>query len=434
VDRVTTQASADKATATDKRRELRDSKVPGLSLIVQPTGSKSWVLRYRFNTIRRKHTLASFDKVSSVADARELARAALLDIARGNDPAKMRTDARERANDKSDTFAAKVPEFLNKYVRKKRKPSKKTTAERARMLGVVRKGDDWEPRAKGLTVKWGEKKVSEITQEMVCAHVESIAETHPIKANRTLAALHVFFKWTKVSVNPAKGIEPPGEESVGERILLTGAKYDPTELRWFWHATLKDKAFGPLFRMLLLTAQRRGEVEGMRWDELDLQNRMWVLPGHRVKNRTKHYVPLNDAAMQIIAEQPRVANSPYVFTLNGKSPLRIGRYAKRRLDKAMLKIARAERGDGFSIEDWVTHDLRRTAATGMRNKCKADAIVIEKILNHSGSFGGVWKVYQKDDFMDERQTALDAWGRYVLTTTGEPSNVVQMSPLKRATA
>jgi integrase len=72
--------------------------------------------------------------------------------------------------------------------------------------------------------------------------------------------------------------------------------------------------FGPAIKLMLLTGQRRGEISGMRWDEIDLDAKTWTLPAARTKNSREHVVPLSDAAIAILASLPRVAGkNGFVF-------------------------------------------------------------------------------------------------------------------------
>jgi integrase len=112
--------------------------------------------------------------------------------------------------------------------------------------------------------------------------------------------------------------------------------------------------FGPVFKLLAVTGQRREEVAGMRWSELDLVNRTWNIPGARTKNGRPHIVHLSDLAMAIIAEVPRfkpVAGKDFVFSTKGDVSVRGFDYAKNRMV--------------MPADDWTLHDLRRTVTTGM---------------------------------------------------------------------
>ena len=159
--------------------------------------------------------------------------------------------------------------------------------------------------------------------------------------------------------------------------------------------------FGAMVQLLALTGQRRNEVAGMQWDELDLRAKTWTIPKERAKNAEGHIVPLSPQAVAIIEALPRIVGSPYVFTTTGTSCISGFSKGKAELD-AMVKLPA-----------WRLHDLRRTVATGMA-KLGVDLPVIERVLNHvSGSFAGIVGVYQKHKYQDEMRKALDAWAAHV---------------------
>ena len=152
-------------------------------------------------------------------------------------------------------------------------------------------------------------------------------------------------------------------------------------------------------QLLILTGQRRGEVTGMQWSELDLVAGTWTLPRERVKNDRRHEVPLARQAIAVINGVPRIGDK-YVFTLSGTAATNNFK-AKTRLNQLA------------GIEAWTLHDLRRTAASGMA-KLGASLVVIEKVMNHvSGSLAGIVGVYQRHEYADEKRAALQLWADHV---------------------
>jgi integrase len=183
------------------------------------------------------------------------------------------------------------------------------------------------------------------------------------------------------------------------------------ELALLWKGTEQLGApFGPLFKLLILTAQRREEVAGMDWSELDRSAALWTLPGYRTKNGKPQLVPLGRLAIDVLdaiagaTEWPREG---YVFSTTGKTPVSGFSKAKRRLDEIMT-------GDLASrFSSWRAHDIRRTVATGLQ-RLGVRFEVTEAVLNHvSGSRSGVAGVYQRYDWADEKRHALNAWAEMV---------------------
>ena len=157
--------------------------------------------------------------------------------------------------------------------------------------------------------------------------------------------------------------------------------------------------YGGIVEFLALTAQRREEVAGLRWDEIDLAQRVWTIPKARTKNAKAHMVHLSMQALTVLKRADR--KGPVVFTLLGTKPFQDFTHAKRRLDQLS------------GVTGWRLHDLRRTCVSGMARLGVAPHIA-DKILNHqAGTISGVAAVYQRHDFLAERRAALDEWGAHV---------------------
>ena len=138
----------------------------------------------------------------------------------------------------------------------------------------------------------------------------------------------------------------------------------------------------------------------MTWDELDLEKRVWTIPRERAKNDRAHTVHLSDLAVEIIESVPR-QKSRLLFTTNGERHVSGYSRSKTALDRAM------------GADEWILHDLRRTATTGMA-RLNIPPHVVDKILNHtSGTIRGVAAVYNRFEYLDERKAALVAWASYI---------------------
>jgi integrase len=185
-----------------------------------------------------------------------------------------------------------------------------------------------------------------------------------------------------------------------------------------------------------LTGQRRGEVVGMRWDEVDLERKVWSLPASRTKNKRAHELPLSSAATDILTSLPRIENKAgLVFPARASRGEKVGPVsahskAKVSLDRAIAELAEAEGSP--PLAQFGLHDLRRSTASGMA-RLGVDLHVIERCLNHvSGSFGGIVGVYQKHKFEDGMRRAMDAWGAHVerLVTGAAAGNVVELAKVR----
>jgi integrase len=360
------------------RREIPDSHMPGLYLVVQPSGARSWAVRYRHHATSRKLTLGAYP-VFNLAQAREAAARALRTVAEGRDPGRERQEAR------ADSIEAIAAQFIERHCKRHNRP--RTIATNEAML------------RRYVLPRWRGRPVRDIRRRDVVDLVDGVALEYPIAANRVLAVVSKMFNWALacdiVEKSPCAGVKRPSAERSRERVL------SDEELRQVWRgAVVLGFPFGPITQLLLLTGQRRDEVVQIRWSEIDRRQQLWTLPGERTKNGRVHTVPLSDAAMVVLGAVPNIVGD-YVFARpDGKRPSHS--HGKSELDKATGEIT-----------PWQFHDLRRTVASGLA-RLGVNLPVIEKILNHtSGSFAGVVGVYQRHDFADEKRKALEAWAAHV---------------------
>lgn len=437
----------------DKRREIPDGVVTGLYFVIQPTGRRSWAVRYRSHGKPRKVVLGPYlagddDKRAGDELKRVRAEAAemLDDVRQGRDPAAEKQNVKKQSKDEDQAHRTQFDHVVRTFLARHAKPKNRSWKETARTLGLVpdktkpKEGDN--PKTfvavkGGIVDKWGHRPVGDISRAEIIALIDDIADhgtnpdgqkrrPAPILANRTLAALRKLFNWAigrdLISVSPCVGVKPPAAEKARDRVLTDD------ELKAFWRGcNAIGWPFGPMFKTLLLTGQRREEVAGMKWREIDLPEKMWTIPRERVKTDKAHDVPLNDATVNVLEALPKVAGTGYVFTTTGNTPASGISKAKERLDGKMLAILQ-EQDEDAELPAWRLHDLRRTMASGMA-RLGINLPVIEKVLNHtSGSFGGIVGVYQRHEFADEKRRALDAWGSFVaeLVDGKQGSNVVAL--------
>ena len=243
---------------SDRRREIPDGKISGLYLIIQPSGQKSWAVRYRAAGTPRKFTLGDYPTLG-LAAARKRAQEAMGDVARGMDPAGAKRASRAAAKAAKgvthDLVEKVVEDFIERYAR----PNTRDWEETARLL------------KKDVAPAWRGRRLSEITRADVHALLDGIVDRGaPIGANRTFAQLRKMTKWALsrgiIDKNPCDGVEKPSAENERDRVL------SDDELAAIWRAG-KNMGFpyGPLVQLLMLTGQRLNEVAGMRWSEIDLR-------------------------------------------------------------------------------------------------------------------------------------------------------------------
>jgi integrase len=413
------------------RVEYFDRVLPGFGLRVAAGGRKTWFVMYRVGGKKVRETIGTLGVISKVDHARALARESLRLAQSGAHPFEERRAAARKAAEQPESFRAVAELYVERYASKNTKSS--TCHELCRQLAV------------DVYPKWADRPIREIRRHDVAELLDAIADRGaPVQANRTLARLRTLFNWAVdreiIAVNPLARMKRPTAERERSRTL------SDDEIPWFWAGCDRlGWPFGPMCKLLLITAQRRTEVAGMRWAEVDFTKREWTIPRERAKNDREHAVHLSDLALDLIGALPRSAGgegeptkSDLVFTTTGERHVSGYSKAKGRLDRHMLDVLRAELikagrdAETAAIREWIFHDLRRTAATGMA-RLNIAPHVVDRILNHvSGTIRGVAAVYNRHAYIDERKAALDTWGRYIENLIRPGSeNVVPIATFRR---
>ena len=399
------------------RYEARDQQVPGLRVVVFPSGTKSFIYRYRHLGRYRKLTIGGAE--IGIAEARKLARKASGQVASDHDPADAKRAAKAAAKDRIDVAFA---EFMAKHNRTKRGvPVRMTTRiETGRLLGLKPERGEWIKTGNGVLSRWSGKPMHAITKGAVIALLDDIATDAPVKANRTLAALRTFFRWCitrdKIAADPTNGVNDPSPEIARERVL------DDIELAALWRAAeAEGYPFGRMVQMLILTGCRRDEVREALWAEFDSGSRTWTIPAHRTKNGHSHELPLSDRVLDLLQDLPRIQGQGLLFTTTGTTPISGQSRAKGRLHEAMTADLGAE------PKHWTLHDCRRTFATGLQ-RLGFPVEFAEACLNHlSGTRAGVAGIYGRHDYASEKAQALAAWARHVdQVASSKPASVVTL--------
>lgn len=394
-----------------KRLEIPDPALSGLYLVIQPSGAKSWALRYRYVGKPKKLTLGKWP-LMGVSDARAAASEAIEALEHGTDPAaaKQRAKANRRQTELSERDKIKT---LVALYGKRHLSTLKSGATVQRELD------------RHVVAEWGDRDIQDITKRDVIDLLDEIADSGRIvTSNRVRAYLSKFFNWCVdrdvIEISPAINVKAVAKESSRDRVL------SDDELRWFWAACeAEGQPWGALGKVLLLTGQRLSEVAGMT--DAELQGDEWHLPADRTKNKRPHIVPITGAVRDALDAIERVDGPMGLYhTTNGRTPLSGFNKGRGYLADRMAEIASNEAGRHVEIPHWTFHDLRRTAATTMA-RLGIPVRVTEAVLNHvSGTGGGIVGVYQRHDYSDEKRRALEAWAQFVLSQCAD--NVV---PLER---
>jgi integrase len=406
-----TQIAVENLRGSDKRREVPDGRISGLYLVVQPSGAKSWAVRYRFDGRQRKYTIGPHPAVD-LATARKRALEALGQLAGSVDPSVERKAARAALKAANEADADRIEKVVALFIARHAKPHNRDWRETERML------------VKEVANRWRGRHLSTITRAQIHEMLDTIVDRGaPIRANRVFGRFRAMCRWAIargiIDRSPCDGMKAPSPETRRDRVL------SDDELRLIWAAC--DAIGWPsrdLVRLLMLTGARRNEVAGIEWRELDLGARTWTLPPARSKNGREHVIPLSAAAIEIVATLPRVEGQRFVFSTTGRTSISGFSNRKLELDKAITDI-----NGGTPIPSWTLHDIRRTVATNLQ-RLGVRLEVTEAVLNHvSGSRGGIVGVYQRHSWSEEKRAALDAWARRLTEIVNgvEASNVVELA-------
>lgn len=433
-----TKRTVDAARPAAKDQFIWDDEVSGFGLKVTPTGGKTYIYQYRIarpgeaeRTPAKRYTIGRHGSLTpdqARKRARELAalverridpRQRDLDLIAADDEA-MRV-AEERARLEGElAFESVAASWLDHYEHEKdRRPSS------VRLAKLVVNNH--------LKPKLKRKPMPHIGR----ADLQPIFDAIPTKQRGMRRAVFAYssilFGWAArrgdIASNPLMGMVKPEAPKARDRVL------SDEELGALWKASeILGDPFGPFFRLLILTGQRRSEVASINWSDLDRATTTWVIPAHMAKNGVAHIVPLSAAAVEELDRLAKVPtkdekgsqsenwpNAGYVLTTTGRTPISGITKAK-----ASLDAAAAEARDGKVLAPWRIHDIRRTLATGFQ-RLGVRFEVTEAALNHiSGAKGGVAGIYQRHDWKDEKRSALEAWARHIIAIVGLPEqdNVV----------
>jgi integrase len=322
-----------------KRYAISDygrDRVSGLKIRVTDKGAKSFILWRRYNG-SSNNAARSLGKagIITLAEARGKAKEWLKLIERGEDPRAVERRSREAAQDRDAvTFAAVFEVYLLKKVKKLRKAA-----------------DIEREMRKDLLPRWKDKPLHEISRKDVIRVIEKVAERGPYQAHNVLGHVKTFFNWCIVhdygiETNPSDKIRPGdliGKKKSRQRVL------EDCELKAFWWATGKlGYPFGTLFRLLLLTGQRRSEIAEASRPEIN--NQILTIPPERFKSDASQMVPLTSEMMALLETIPHWNAGDFLFTTTGgRTAVNGFSYQKRKLNDIMTGVL----GDDYEMKPWV---------------------------------------------------------------------------------
>jgi integrase len=389
--RALTAKSIENLRPSSARREIPD-RTPLLYVVLQPSGRRRFVLRYRVHGQSRKVTL---ERGLSLSDARSAAVDAARELERGNDPRETRRAVRQQAAlAAADTVLAVCRAYQARDGAKLR-----TARQRLRLL------------ERHVFPVFGNRPISSIKRGEIVKLLDKIEDNSGARsADLVLAILGRIMKWHALR-----------DETFNSPIIAGMARHSikdharsrilsDDELRRVWRASADTGTFGALVRFLLLTASRRGEAGGMVWGEVS-DSGDWTLPAARNKTGQPLTRPLSGAALAALHGMPRVVDHPYVFTVGGRTALTNFSRQKKALDAAA------------GVTDWRLHDLRRTSRS-LLARAGVSADHAERCLGHV--LPGVRSVYDRHAYQSEMRTAYEKLATLIASIIDPQDNVVPM--------
>lgn len=402
----------------DGRREIVDTGCEGLRLRIMPSGKRSWSVVYRVsggatgeNGTPKKGAPRRVTLGSSEMPYKEARRKALEVVemaADGKDYIEARS---EKASGRSArSVEALIDRFIDEYAKRK---------------GREDLARNWLTKPE-LQQKWRDRELSSISRADIHALLDDVSKKRGpaavIEMRKHLSKLlHWAIDRELIQSNPITRLDRDEVYVERERVLSMD------ELRRIWDACGdgdKDKnlgyPFGPMYRTLILTGQRRAEIgemeRGWRKDvKLDKDDEeavpAVVIPPSKHKSRRGHTFYLSPPAVAILDSLPDAGGKFLFSSTGGKTPVSGYSKGKARLDRILAKRAAEEaekRGEEAQpMEPWTVHDIRRSVATGMA-EMGIPGEHIEQVLGHS--MEKLRRTYNKHTYASEVREAMLRWG------------------------
>jgi integrase len=372
------------------RREIPDPGQRGLYVVIQPTGAKSFAVRYRYGGQPRKLTL---EGGISLAAARKAASDALYEVEQGRDPSEAKKISKAKAaRALADTVQAICEEYLTREGQKLRTASSREATLRRLVFPEI-----------------GNQPINTLRRSQLVRLLDKIEDENGERsADIVLAYLSRVFNWhagrsDEFRTPIVRGMRRRNTKEHARNRILTD-----DELRSVWQ-TADTGPFGCFVRFLLLTGARRGEAAAMSWKEIS--GAEWTLPAARNKTKVDLVRPLSAAAQQELSRVPKLAGTDFVFSIDGQSALGGFTRRKRVLDQSS------------GVTGWTLHDLRRTARSLM-SRAGVPSEHAEKCLGHT--IGGVKGIYDRHNYANEMSLAYEKLARLIEQVVNPQANVVAL--------
>ena len=372
-----------KLTAT-KVKELvkkpgRYSDGDGLLLFVRAPGQASWVARVQHNGKRRDYGIGSA-KLYGLSEARDRAWQVRRALADGDDPRRLwKTDPRL-----TQTFREAAGEFLSKGCK---------AGDKRRLIQYPSQLERY------AYPTLGPLQVQSIDADAIADCIRPIWAKKPAVAGEVRRLIISTLSFVRPDAGKFEG---DMSRAVAARLPAQpkSGNFDALpyqELPALMKRLEEKTGIGALaLRLLILCANRSGEVRGAKWDEIDFERAVWTIPADRMKMRKPHRVPLSSQALAILAQAKGVRRSDFVFP-NGKG-----------VALSDMALTKTLRDMGMSC---TAHGFRSTFTDWAAEQTSAPGEIRDAALAHAVP-SAVEAAYKRTDFFDRRRELMDAWGRF----------------------
>ena len=380
----------------------------GLYLVVQDSGSRSWILRTLVCGKRRDIGLGSLS-TTSLAEAREEAANLRGKARKGEDILSKRRQEKQKSSAPTFEVAARI-------VHKEVSPTLKNDHNKVVWIRSL------ENHAFPV---FGKKTVDAVDSADVLKAILPIWTKTPDMARKTLARIRKVLDWATIKgyrnviagnvtvplPNPCAGIHValPRQPKDGNHAALPYA--DLPAFIDKVRAGTSSAAVKLATEFCILTAARTSEVLEATWSEIDMETKVWSIPAERMKMDEPHKVPLSDRCIEILRNAKKISESgKMVFPGENDKP--IG-------NVTMLRAL--QRMEGY--EQLTVHGFRASFKTWAHEKTKYDSLIIEAALAHKVQ--GIERHYLRTTFFEQRRKLMQEWARFA-TSAPVALKVVKM--------
>ena len=404
-----------------ERYDVTVTNRTGLMVRVHPSGAISFRFRYKRTGETFVIVFGEYGTQGlSLKCAYDMHEQARRELEQNLDPIEEQ-EKRDRALEQArrnradgDTVADIVEQFMHRRIRAERWDEEMNSWVRDPKSTVKprkRPEKAWQILKPNLVDKIGEQKAADVTKRKLVELLEEIVDRgSPVQANRAYGLFKQCFSFAAgkdlIPASPMAGIDKPAGNSMPRDRALTA-----DEIRTFW-TKLDDPSIKmePMLRLalkiLLLTAQRRGEISQAYWSQIDFEAAVWSIPRENSKNDIPHKVPLSPMALDLFKQ---------LHAITGKHERVLphawgNRFPNRCVSEAALSKAMRRNQKLFGLTRFTTHDLRRTASTVMAS-LKIPRLHIEKVLNHT--VHDIAEIYDRHDYFEQKLDALTMWAEHL---------------------